>query len=488
MDYKVLLSTFERAQDLAGWSRQRTIHACLRAAIVEGQLAAGTRLLATRVLADELGVARNTVLFAYDQLATEGLIHGTPRGSVVTAFAPVAAARPKGVARSAPVVRRVQGLRTLPLHGVEAGAFAPGVPALDLFPTMQWRRLVEQAWRSVGPAELNYADPAGVMALRAEIRSYLAASRGVRCEVDQIFVTSGTQASLEICARTFADAGATAWIENPGYVGALAAFRSAQLRTIGIAVDEEGIRPSDQDWRRHRPALIYTTPSHQYPTGGVLGLARRLALLEQAGRMGALIIEDDYDSEFRYAGPPLPAMQGLVEDAPVIYLGTFSKTMFPALRTGYMVVPRNLVGPLESVLVRMSPHGRTADQLALAAFLRGGQFGVHLRRMRRVYRARRDATVAALGRHLGDLGQVHGASAGIHMALRFAPGGPPDIEVAAAALERGIVVRALSAHATGLREHGWSGLVFGYSQVAETAIDSLVARLADAAGSRRQRE
>ncbi|HZV64059.1 MAG TPA: PLP-dependent aminotransferase family protein, partial [Telluria sp.] len=246
--------------------------------------------------------------------------------------------------------------------------------------------------------------------------------------------------------------------------------------------------PSGQDWQRHRPALIYTTPSHQYPTGGVLGLARRLALLEQAARIGALIIEDDYDSEFRYDGPPLPAMQGLVEDAPVIYVGTFSKTMFPALRTGYMVVPRNLVGPLESVLARMSPHGRTADQLALAAFLRDGQFGVHLRRMRRVYRGRRDATIAALGRHLGELGQVHGASAGIHMALRFAPGGPSDIEVAAAALERGVVVRALSAHATGLREHGWNGLVFGYSQVAETEIDGLVARLAETLGSRGKRQ
>ncbi|MES2148651.1 MAG: PLP-dependent aminotransferase family protein [Pseudomonadota bacterium] len=450
----------------------------MRAAIVTGQLRPGSRLLATRALANELGVARNTVLYAYEQLATEGLIRGTPRGSVVITISLSEIAAPKGPARSNAVARRMQGLRTLPASGAEAGAFAPGVPALDLFPLAPWRRIVERTWRDIDPAQLNYADVAGVPVLREEIRSYLMASRGVRCEVEQIFVTSGTQASLEICARTFADAGAISWIENPGYIGALAAFRAAQLRTIGIAVDGEGIRPSSQDWKLHPPKLIYTTPSHQYPTGGVLCMARRLALLEQAGRTGALIIEDDYDSEFRYDGPPLAAMQGLIDDAPVIYVGTFSKTMFPAIRTAYMVVPKNLVGPLRSVLSRMSTHGRTADQIALAAFLRGGQFGVHLRRMRRVYRSRRDVLIAALRQHLGQFGEIHGESAGMHMALQFAPGGAPDTDIARAALEQGVVVRALSAHSTGLREHGWNGLMFGFSQVAEADIEAMVERVA----------
>ncbi|MES3024074.1 MAG: PLP-dependent aminotransferase family protein [Pseudomonadota bacterium] len=485
MDYKVLLSSFERTQDMHDWPRQRVIHACLRAAIVGGGLASGTRLLASRALAAELGIARNTVVYAYEQLATEGLILATPRGSVVAPLA-VPKARAGAAANAASssnpanaaIARRMQGVRAIPPSGAEAGAFAPGVPALDAFPIALWRRTLDRAWRSMDQHDLNYADVAGLLPLREEISAYLGASRGVRCDASQVFVTSGTQASLELCARTFADAGATAWIENPGYLGALAAFRAAQLRTIGIPVDAGGIDPSVQDWQQHKPKLIYTTPSHQYPTGTVLGMQRRLALLERAKAAGALIIEDDYDSEFRYDGPPLPAMQGLAPDAPVIYLGTFSKTMFPAIRTGFMVVPSNLLAPLRAVMARMAPHGRVADQLALADFLRSGQFGVHLRRMRRLYRGRRDLLLDALQRHAGGAVAVHGASAGIHLSLQLLDRTLVDTDVAAAALARGVVARALSAHTTGLRQHGWNGLLLGYSQVDGDAIEALVKSLA----------
>lgn len=478
MEYKVLLSSFERTQDMRDWPRQRVIHACLRAAIVGGSLAAGARLLATRVLAAELGIARNTVVYAYDQLATEGLILATPRGTVV---APLAMPRPaagSSVAAHGALARRMLGVRALPVVDVRQGAFAPGVPALAAFPIALWRRALDRAWRSIGESELNYADVAGVPALREQISAYLRASRGVRCDASQVFVTSGTQSSLESCARTFADAGATVWIENPGYMGALAAFRMAQLRTIGIPVDAGGINPSEKDWQQNRPRLIYTTPSHQYPTGTVLDMSRRLALIEQARAAGALIIEDDYDSEFRYDGPPLPAMQGLADDAPVIYLGTFSKTMFPAIRTGYMVVPPNLVTPLRSVMARMAPHGRAADQLALAEFLRSGQFGVHLRRMRRLYRGRRDLLLEALQRHAGDAVTVHGSSAGIHLSLQLRDQALEDTLIAAAALEEGLVARALSADTTGLRRHGWNGLLLGYSQVDGADMDGHVRRLA----------
>ncbi len=478
MDYKVLLSRFAQLKEASAWPRQRVIHACLRAAIVDGSLAPGTRLLGSRALADELGVARNTVLYAYDQLATEGLVRPTPRGTVV---APLAAPRVHALRSGsvdAPIARRMQGLRTLPVAGSEAGAFAPGVPALAAFPTSLWRRTVDRAWRSIGEDGLNYADVAGLLPLREEISAYLGASRAVRCDASQVFITSGTQSSLELCAQTFADAGAVAWIENPGYIGALAAFRAAQLRTIGIAVDAGGINPLAQDWKKHKPALIYTTPSHQYPTGTILDMPRRMALIERAKAAGALIIEDDYDSEFRYDGPPLPAMQGLTPEAPVIYLGTFSKTMFPSIRTGYMVVPLNLAGPLRAVLARMAPHGRSADQLALADFLRNGQFGVHLRRMRRLYQGRRDVLVAALERHAGGAMTVHGSSAGIHLSLQFRDAALADTGVAAAALAKGVVARALSAHTTGLREHGWNGLVLGYSQVDAVHIEAYVKTLA----------
>jgi GntR family transcriptional regulator/MocR family aminotransferase len=478
MDYKVLLSIFETTQDTAGWPRQRVIHACLRAAILDGSLAATTRLPGTRAFAAELGIARNTVLYAYDQLATEGLALPTPRGTIV---APLALQTPRAGA-SAPadsaIARRMRGVRALPPSGPEAGGFAPGVPALAAFPVALWRRALDRAWRAMDEHGLNYVSVEGLLPLRAAISAHLGASRGVRCEAGQVFITSGTQSSLELCARTFADAGDTAWLENPGYMGALAAFRAAQLRTVGIPVDAGGIHPGAQDWQQHKPKLIYTTPSHQYPTGTVLNMPRRLALIEQAGKAGALILEDDYDSEFRHEGPPLPAMQGLAADAPVIYLGTFSKTMFPAIRTGYMVVPSKLVAPLRAVLARMAPHGRAADQLALADFLGSGQFGLHLRRMRRLYRSRRDALVAALERHAGDLVTVHGSSAGIHLSLQFLDSTLADTAVAAAALEQGVVARALTAHATGLRQHGWNGLQLGYAQVDGADMDGLVKRLA----------
>ncbi len=445
---------------------------------MDGSLASGTRLLASRALSQELGIARNTVLYAYEQLATEGLVLAAPRGTVVAPLPVTMPSVPDAAPSNAALARRTQALRALPLSGDEDGAFAPGLPALTAFPISLWRRTLDRAWRDIGHSELNYTDVAGVPALREAISAYLGASRGVRCDASRVFITSGAQSSLEICARTFADAGQTVWIENPGYMGALAAFRAAQLRTVGIAVDGGGIHPSARDWQQHPPRLIYTTPSHQYPTGTVLDMPRRLCLVDSARAAGALIIEDDYDSEFRYEGPPLPAMQGLAPDAPVVYLGTFSKTMFPAIRTGYMVVPASLVGPLRAVLARMAPHGRAADQLALADFLHGGQFGVHLRRMRRLYLGRRNLLLEALQGHAGSAINVHGSSAGMHLSLTFRDAALVDTRIAAAALQQGLVVRALSAHATGMRARGWNGLVLGYSQVREDDIDRHVRTLA----------
>ena len=472
-----MLAQFSSARDVSHWSRQRVLHECLRDAIRSGTLASGARLLATRALAAELGVARNSVLYAYDQLATEGYVRPDRRGTVV---APL---RSPAVAQRAPALgstlsRRASALRTLAPPSDVTGAFAPGVPALDEFPLAVWRRLLERAWREARGAALNYGDPAGEPALRSAIAEHLHAARGAQCSMDQVFITAGTQSSLDLCARVFADAGDKAWIENPGYGGALAALRGAQLKVVGIATDHAGIAPSATDWRRHRPKLIYTTPSHQYPTGSVLTLERRLALIAQARSAGALLIEDDYDSEFRHDGPPLPAMQGLAADAPVLYLGTFSKTMFPALRIAFMVVPGALAEPLQAVLLRSAPAGRIAEQLALAQFLRNGQFALHLRRMRRLYRQRRDALVAALDTHLGGAGTVHGGSAGMHLAFQFNDPQLDDRALSQAALKAGIVAPALGAHATGSRANGWNGFLLGYAQVPAEQMDALVQALA----------
>lgn len=474
MTYQLLIDRFASPQG----PMQRRLHEALRAAIRSGALAPGTRLQASRVLARELGVARNTVLYAYEQLATEGLIEPDRRGSRVSGLlrAPAKEARPPAQARS--LSRRAEAALAAGPVLESTLAFAPGVPALDEFPTQRWRRLLERCWRELGPAQLNYADAAGEAGLRQAIAEHLRASRGVQCEAHQLFITDGTQASLDLCARAFADAGDKAWLESPGYAGAETALRGAQLKLIGIAVDEQGMAPRAQDWRRQRPRLIYCTPSHQYPTGAVMSLERRLALLDHAREAGALIIEDDYDSEFRHDGPPLPAMQGLQADAPVLYLGTFSKTLFPGLRIGFMAVPEGLCEALARLLVRSQPRGRMAEQLALAAFLRSGQFGLHLRRMRRLYRQRRDALVQALQQELGGLATVHGGSAGMHLALRFERPDLDDRLVSALALQEGIVAPALSELAMGLRAQAWRGLLLGYAQVPAAQMLPLVRRLA----------
>lgn len=478
MDYALLLNLYSQQHEVARWPRQRLLHECLRDAIRCGKLAAGTRLLASRALAQELGVARNSVLYAYDQLATEGFIRPDRRGTVVAPLrAPETAAGP---AQSVPasLSRRAAALGTLRAPELITGAFAPGVPSLDEFPLALWRRMLDRAWRDNASAKLGYGDPAGEESLRTAIADHLRVARGADCEPSQVFITGGTQSSLDLCARAFADAGDKVWIENPGYGGAFAAFKGAQLKPIGIPTDGHGINPGAADWRLHRPKLIYTTPSHQYPTGSVLSLERRLALLSNARAAGALIIEDDYDSEFRHDGPPLPAMQGLEPDAPVIYLGTFSKTLFPALRIGFVVTPRALAEPVRAMLSRSAHAGRTAEQLALAQFLRDGQFALHLRRMRRLYRQRRDALVTALELHLGTVGSVHGGSAGMHLAFQLNDAALDDKLLSELALKKGILAPALSAHASGARSNGWNGFLLGYAQVPAEQIDAQVQVLA----------
>lgn len=492
MDFSLLVNGYEEQHRHCNWPRQRLLHECLRAAIRDGTLAAGARLAASRALAEELGVARNTVLYAYEQLASEGFVTTDRRGTVVAAVAP-APAQAHGRARAGRAARggaanavvaplaglsqRMRELRPVPGPADRMGAFVPGVPALEQFPMALWRRLIERALRSMTVVQLNYGDTAGEPLLRAAIADHLRASRGVVCEASQVFITDGTQSSLDLCMRALADQGDAIWIENPGYGGAMAAARAAGLAAHGIDVDDDGMAPQAEDWLLRPPRLIYTTPSHQYPIGSVLSLRRRLALIEAARTAGALIIEDDYDSEFRHDGAPLHAMQGLTPDAPVLYLGTFSKTMFPSLRIGFVVVPAALAEPFAQMRAQSAPRGRVAEQLALAEFLRSGQFLVHLRRMRRLYRQRRDALVAALQKHLGSVATVHGGSAGMHLSLRFKDARIDDVAIVAQAQEHGIAVNALSTHAT-RGDSEWRGLMLGYAQVPAEQMEGLVKQLA----------
>jgi GntR family transcriptional regulator / MocR family aminotransferase len=293
-----------------------------------------------------------------------------------------------------------------------------------------------------------------------------------------VFITSGTQASLDLCACMLADPGERVWMEDPGYHGAKAAFQAAGLSLQPIPVDAAGIAPTEEHWQRTPPHLIYITPSHQYPLGSVLSLARRWSIIEHAIERGAWIIEDDYDSELRHNGPPLPSIQGLAENAPVIYLGTFSKTIFPALRMGFMIVPAHVAQEVHAAHSEIARQGRVAEQMALADFIESGKYARHLRRMRRIYQQRRAALAAALERHMGDLVTVSSDSGGMHLTVRLdAPLVDADVTIATRA--HGLTIAPLSTYCDPATDSTrYNGFMLGYAGIAPEAADALVARLA----------
>lgn len=466
--------------------RQRRLYELLRQAILEGRLLAGSALPASRVLAQDLDLARNSVIHAYEQLAAEGYVQTSRQGTIVAALPGppsllASGARPQlstGTTDPLPALsERVRPFNRRRTAEQDMLPFMPGIPALDAFPVRTWRRLLQGAWNDPDPALLSYRPALGEPELRQAIATYVRTARGVVCEVDQVIVTAGTQDSLGLCAHALADPGQRAWIEHPGYGGARVAMQAAGLRVVPVPVDEQGLAPSTPSWRRQPPRLIYTTPSHQYPLGSVLPLARRLSLIERARAAGAWILEDDYDSEFRHDGPPLAAMQGLMPHAPVIYLGTFSKSMFPALRLGFMVVPKALVDRLQGVLGDLVRRGQAAEQIALAAFINEGHFTQHLRKMRPLYAQRQAALREALARHWPWPGEVLGGACGLHLALTL-PDALPDAQAADAALKKGLSPRPLSVYGTGGEPR--NGLVIGYANTPAEQMDARVRQLVKA--------
>lgn len=417
----------------------------LRRAILDGRLRPGTRLPSTRALAARLRLARSTVAVAFDQLTAEGYIEGR-RGSGTFVSQAVPARRPaaRTPRRSAPpdhgevrLSRAVSRLRP------RAPALAAPADAIDLsalradarlFPFAVWRRLVRRQLRAFPLRRERSGDGAGDPALRAAIAAYLGRARGVRCEAAQVLVVNGSQQALDLCARVLIDPGDAVAVENPGYPDAAQVFAAAGARVCPVPVDAEGLVVPALPPDVH---LAHVTPSHQYPTGVVLSLARRLELLAWARRVRGLVLEDDYDSEFRYEGAPLPALQGLAEAARVVYVGTFSTAMFAGLRLGYLVLPDALVEPFTRAKWYASRHSPHLEQATLADFLRDGHFERHLRRMRRVLRRRREALLEALRRNFGDEAVPLGDAAGLHVVVRFA-----DPRVLARAAGRGVVVQS----------------------------------------------
>jgi GntR family transcriptional regulator / MocR family aminotransferase len=348
---------------------------------------------------------------------------------------------------------------------LEGGTFAPCVPDLTHFPFLLWQRLLGKAWRGVRGSDTQYASSGGHPALRQAIAEHVQLARQVRCTPGQVVIVNGAQHGLDLCARLLADAGERVWVEDPGYPGARRAFRAADLELVPVGLDAEGMAPSA---RHHKlaPRLVYITPSHQFPTGTVMSLRRRCELLAIAARHGSWIIEDDYDGEFRFSGRPIAALQGIDEEQRVIYLGTFSKVMFPGLRLGYLVLPEQISERFARASALLAFEGRQVTQAALAAFMQEGHFASHIRRMRMLYAERRALLGQVWQRELGELAPLGGGDTGIHMVAQLPHG--TDQGISDAALETGIVAQSLRSLFIGRPDR--AGLVLGYGAVHEREI------------------
>jgi GntR family transcriptional regulator/MocR family aminotransferase len=466
----------------------RQLYEGIRTAILSGRFEAGMRLPASRMLASELGVSRTTVLNGYEQLLAEGYLVGrlgsgtyvapTLPEELLQAHTLPQALRPPA-RRSRLLSRRGATLAAAPRPIVpRAGRprpFRPGVPALDAFPSELWLRLTKKYTRRMFAELGDYGDPAGYRPLRQAIAAYLQAARGVCCDADQIIVVSGAQQALDLAARVLLDPGEAAWVEDPSYIGARGALSGTGVQVVGVPVDREGLDVAGAARRHPRARLCYVTPSHQYPLGVTMSLSRRLALLDWARRASAWIVEDDYDSEFRYAGRPLAALQGLDRDRRVLYVGTFSKVLFPALRLGYLVAPPDLVDAFVAARTLADHHSPTLPQAVLAEFIADGHLARHVRRMRTLYAERQTALLAAVRRELDGCLSVAPAEAGLHL-VGWLGEGEDDRVASRRAAAHGVETPPLSAYQIERGKRG--GLLLGYAASSPREIRDGVRRLA----------
>lgn len=393
---------------------QRTLYQQLREAILQGTLAGDSRLPGSRAMAQHLGLSRNTINSALEQLAIEGYLLRSRQGTYV---APLRSQGEGDIeARVIVLPEYLQGLPAAIHRDSPTLLFTPGMPAVNYFPLSIWRRLLDRVLREEASALLGYGDAQGELVLRKAIARHLALSRGIRCEASQIVITEGALEGVDLCTHLLSVAGDRAWVEEPGYPGAKSIFLKSGLHIKGVPVDREGMRFDTSD-DSEAPRLIFTSPSHQYPCGAVMSAGRRLALLEYARRYDSWIIEDDYDSEFRYSGEPIPAMLGMAKHGPVVYLGTFSKTLFPALRIGFMVMPPALADAAQGAIGALLRGGHRAEQKALALFIEEGHYARHLAAMRRLYRKRQQQLRDVLAQELNHPYELLGGEGGLHLTV-----------------------------------------------------------------------
>ena len=469
----------------------RQLYQALRERILDGRLQRRTRLPASRDLANLLGISRNTVTRAFDQLYAEGYIEGRIgagtyvaelSGATRSTPAPSAQAQLSGSTQSAALQLLQNHHLNPPLSGPPR-AFRVGVPAFDLFPFETWARLSARFWRKPSPARLGYGDPAGDLQLRELIAAYLRNSRGLHCDPAQIVVTNGAQQAISLCAQLLVTPGARVAVENPGYRAAGHALAIAGAQLCGVAVDGEGLNTAALE-RIEECRLVYVTPSHQYPTGVTLSLARRLQLLEWAERTDGLIIEDDYDGEYRYSGTPLAPLAALDRQGRVLYVGTFCKIAFPALRLGYLVLPPALAEAFARRRALDMRHSEIGTQAVMAEFIAAGHFQRHIRRMRGAARSRRDALLAGWPADVTGCAPLAVVEAGLHLCVRVSSLAR-ERELISAAERVGVEMTALSSYwlpDSRTPEDQRAGLVLGFAAVPEAQISEALQALRRAWG------
>ncbi|MFJ3467834.1 PLP-dependent aminotransferase family protein [Pseudomonas sp. NPDC090201] len=493
-----------------GLSRQ--LYLALRQRILDRRLRSGTRLPASRDLASALSISRNSVMRAYDQLYAEGFTEGrVGDGTYVASFADKTVASKKlstklstglslglstglstkstdGTGDLASKVIHSASLERLQRHHLSAPktglprAFRVGVPAFDLFPFDVWGKLHAAFWRKPGLHQLGYGDPAGEWRLRELIAVYLRTSRDMHCLPEQIVITSGAQQAITLCAQLLLDEGDSVAIENPGYRAAGHAFAVAGARLRGMPIDAQGMRAPEPDDRSCK--LAYVTPSHQYPLGVTMSLARRVELLAWAERTGGWIVEDDYDGEYRYSGAPLAPLAALDRSGRVLYVGTFGKVAFPALRLGYLVLPLDLVQPFSQRRAVDMRHSEIGTQAVMAEFIAAGHFQRHIRRMRRAALSRRDALLAGWPQDLPGCSPMPKPLAGLHVSVAV-DSLERERELVAKAESVGVEVASLSGywlHDSAEPVDNRAGLVLGFAAVPEADIASALTRLREAWG------
>lgn len=443
----------------------RQLYQRFRESIADGRLRPGDRVPAVRALAAELNLARGTVEAAYQLLIGEGyLVARGAAGTIVTPqLAPVSS--PMHRAPVASTTYQATHFGTLPL------ALQMGLPALDAFPRKLWTRLAGRQLRQAGLEGLVYPDSRGYAPLRAAIASYLGISRGITCQPDQIFVCAGYRACLDLINHTLMRQGEACWLEEPGYFMARNALLEAGMQLVPVAVDDQGLDVAQGIARAPDARFAVVTPTHQSPLGVSLSLPRRLALLDWANRQGSWIIEDDYDSEYRYQGKPLPALKSLDQQGRVLYTGSFSKVLFPGLRLAYLVVPAEQVQAFARQADRLHNHCPHLLQATVTAFLNEGHFARHLSKMRSLYARRRRWLVDALYQQFGDRLQINPQAGGMHLVAGLGEG--DDTELAQRARTVGIAVEPLSQWY--LEAKPRHGLILGFTNIASAEQASTVA-------------